>query len=686
MKIRTLGLIYLLLATGVFNCIFAEETNLKFGKINKENLEVTSCPIDENAHAYFIFDDGQSSFVYANTTIDSRSAGRNKGFQLHFNRHFRIKIIDNQGYGWANIEIPLYHNDNSKEEITKLKAYTYNLEKGKIIKTKLDRGDIRLEESGENWDTQKFAMPNITDGTIIEVEYTVVSDFFFNLQEWFFQRSIPTMQSHYRVEIPEYFNYNMSEGGYFPIHKTEDRRRRELKLTFLQADRIGSVDVNKYEQTIDYNEEIHEFLGENIPAFPNEQFVKTKKNFLSRVEFELNYTNFENQSIHYYTTSWNEIDENLNKGYDFGRELSRTNHLKDDVENLKSLNLDQPSLINAAFALIKQKVNWNGIRSKYVTSSLGRAYKDGSGNCADVNLNLVVLLRELGFDSDPVILSTREHGIISLTHPSVSSFNYVIAMVNYENAAYLLDATDPFSEINLLPIRCLNDKGRIIGNAPEKWINLMDYKSYFTSSTYNLSFDDDFAMHGKIVTKFKDYGAYQTRIDIKGTNDLEEYTQKLEKQSGDGKIENLTVNGMDSLTENLYLSYDIIRDHFGDVNSNMVYFSPVFDPFFKENPFKLEKREFPVEFNYPYQIQQVYNISIPDEYQIEEIPKTIIVRLPDNSGKFYFQVTQMNKLLHVSTLLSLSKSMFLPKEYGQLKQFFQMIIDKQNELVVLKSI
>ncbi|HKJ42765.1 MAG TPA: DUF3857 domain-containing protein [Sunxiuqinia sp.] len=686
MNVRILAIIGLFVILGNAGNAFAD-TNLKFGKIDKKNLEKTVCPIDSNAHAYFIFDDGKSTFEYANTTIDTRTSNGNKGFQLHFNRHFRIKILDNQGYDFANIEIPVYHNNNSTEQITKLKAVSYNLVDGKIEKTKIDRGDIRMEKSSQYWDTEKFALPNIKDGTIIEVEYTVVSDFFFNLQPWYFQRSIPTMESYYRVEIPEYFNYNISELGYFHIKKQEEIRRRELKLTIVeQADRLVGSGSQKYTHTVDFMDNIYAFSGEKIPAFPKEKFLKTERNYLTRIEFELRYTNFEGQSIHYYTTSWDEIDDDLNNSYNFGRELSHTNHLKDGVASLRSMHLEHLNLINTAFEEFKKHMKWNGVNSKYVTSSLSHAFKSGSGNCADINLNLVGLMRDLGFKSYPVILSTRKHGIIYPTHPSISSFNYVVAMVQDSDAVYLLDATDPYSEPNLLPVRCLNDRGRIIGDVPQKWINLMDYKNYLMSGTYQISFDDQMNIHSATNMRFKDYAAYQNRREIKETNDLNKFKEKLEKQAGNSDIENLKVAGLDSVEENLYLQYDLNKENSTEEGSGMVYFSPVIDPFFGDNPFKLEKREFPVEFNYPYQIQQVYTITIPENYQVEEVPKPLIVRLNGNSGKFMYQAQQLGNKLNVTVLMNLSKSMFLPAEYENLKKFFQMVIDKQHEYVVLKSI
>lgn len=160
------GILMAILFCSLTVAVSAQKPPEKFGKITSYELENNSCPIDSSAHAYFIFDFGNSYFEYAATKISSNDAeGNRKGFQLYFIRHFRLKIVDNKGFSWADIEIPLYH-DNEEEEVTTLKAYTYNLVDGKIEKTKLDKKDVYTEETGKYWKSEKFAMPNVKDGSV----------------------------------------------------------------------------------------------------------------------------------------------------------------------------------------------------------------------------------------------------------------------------------------------------------------------------------------------------------------------------------------------------------------------------------------------------------------------------------------------------------------------------------------
>lgn len=386
----------------------------------------------------------------------------------------------------------------------------------------------------------------------------------------------------------------------------------------------------------------------------------------------------------YYTTSWEKINDNLLGNISFGKELNNASHLKNDVETLKQLDQTDFLLLNSALNLIKDKMAWNGYKNKYATSSLSRAYKEGTGNCADINLNLTVLLRELGFDTYPVILSTQENGIIHPAHPSISRFNYVISMVKLGNDTLLMDATDPYSEINLLPIRCLNDKGRIVNNTGGSWINLMDYKPYSIIESFKSDVNKDFSINGIDEMALKGYAAYLKKKTIKKYNSIPEYQSSIEKGSNDYKINELEVVGLDSMQEDLKLSLKFVQNNSIEKSNDIAFFKPVYQSFISKNPFKLEKRDYPIEFDYPYNVRQIYTISLPENFTITEMPKPLSICTPDGKMKYIYNITQLGNRISLYIMFSQSKSLFLPDEYQGLKNFYQMIVDKQNELILFK--
>ena len=70
------------------------------------------------------------------------------------------------------------------------------------------------------------------EGAVVEYAYTVTSDFFFNLQDWTFQREIPVRWSEFRASIPEYFDYKMLMQGYYaPALQTKEESATQFTQT-----------------------------------------------------------------------------------------------------------------------------------------------------------------------------------------------------------------------------------------------------------------------------------------------------------------------------------------------------------------------------------------------------------------------------------------------------------------------
>jgi hypothetical protein len=661
---------------------FSQKPPEKFGNVSADLFSSNVCPIDSNAHAWFLFDYGNSWFQYADTDIRSNDATNRKGFQLYFTRHFRIKIAGNEGFSWADITVPLYR-DTDKEQITTIKAQTYNFENGKVNVTKLDRKDIFQEETSQNWITTKFAMPDIREGSVIEVEYTIKSDFFFNLRPWYFQKSIPVLKSEYHVAIPEYYNFNQTHKGFIPFQRNSEIKPRELKLNYHERSEGLVTRKETYTNSFRYNENVHHYNAINVPAFPDEEYLRTADNYLTKIDFELQSTKFPNTAPVMYTTDWGTINKNLLNSSSFGKELGKTGHLKDDVALLKQMYSDEKTLLTGAFDLVKSKMTWSGSRNKYVSSSLSKAWKDGSGNCADINLNLVNMLGELGFKTWPVILSTQDNGIIHPANPSVSSFNYVIAMAVYGGDTILMDATDRHSEINLLPVRCLNDKGRIVNETSGRWIYLMDYKPWIINENYFVTLNENLNVSGKYQSLLRDYAKYHFKNDFSKNNGQDGYRQDLETKT-QCSIMNMHVDGLDTLKEAVKVTFDLTKEDLVERANDLVFFKPAFRPYISRNPFKLEERYFPVEYNYPCDVKQIYTFILPEKCTILELPKPLNVRTPDGAMKYLYNVSQMGNTVHVSVAFSLSRTLFLPEEYEILKNIYQMIVDKQNETIVMK--
>ena len=200
---------YLLIVT-IFSLYFGHVSfaqDFKFGKISKEELTQKLYSQDSTADAVVLYRKVYISYDYVS----------NQGFQVNAKVHERIKIYSKEGFKYGTISESLYQNGSSKENMSGVKAFTYNLVDGKMEKSKLKGADVFSEETSKYWSKKKFTMPNLKKGCVIEYTYTISSPFTYSLDEIDLQYDIPIVTQEIKVSTPEYFVFKTRLKGYLLV-------------------------------------------------------------------------------------------------------------------------------------------------------------------------------------------------------------------------------------------------------------------------------------------------------------------------------------------------------------------------------------------------------------------------------------------------------------------------------------
>jgi hypothetical protein len=657
---KTLHCISLIVTVFLFiQSSFGKEINQKFGKVSIDELNMSTCPIDSNAHAFYLFDKGYTQYVYYSD-----------GFKINYNRQFRIKILDQTGFDQADFAISYNDYGTNKDYIGAIKAVSYNLVNGKIEETKIDKDNIFRERINKYRSSVKFALPNVKEGTVIEVSYDITSDRIGAIPPWKFQYDIPVLQSNYEISVPEYFHFNQFIRGYIKI----DTKQSSASGTFNSAS----------QQT--YRVDQYAYKATNVPAFPVGEQLTTPDNYISWVEYELD--RYEVPGVVYksFSTTWEAVDETLIEDEDFGLKLNNTGFLKDDAEKIALANSDAFAKMNAAFELVKQKTKWDGSCNCWSSSPLRKVYDNGTGNSADINLTLVALLKKLDLDAVPVVLSTRSNGIIHPTHPSINQLDYVVAACRINGETYLLDATEKYSEIDVLPTRCLNGEGRIIDQAHSGWISLLKNKSAKSSTYYLLKLNDEGTISGTITCNEYEFQSTNKRNAIHNYESTDKYIEKLEENNPKITIDSFKFVNLDTINVPLKYTYYATFNKYAESAGDLMFFTPMMMDGYEKNPFSLEKREYPVEYPYPSSEKVFITIQIPDGYVLESLPKPLALTALDKGFKFSFVTAADQNKINISSTLDINQTIIASTSYDKLRGFFQMVVEKHLEKVVLKKI
>ena len=658
---------------------FSNAQDYRFGKVSKQELQQTADPDFPEADAAILYRNQSIKFNYI----------QGKGFIQENEIYERIKIYNKEGFDYATKIISLYTNSdgsNANDQSLKgLKAVTYNLDGDKIVEDKLKKEGIFEENSNKYWKTTKFTMPNIKEGCIIEFEYTIQAQRV-GIDDVDFQQLIPIKKLDFKLKTPEYFKYKQllnPKAAYMPII-TNSKERGQISL-MSKSRSEGRVATTTFEtDKIDYTIDIIIGNLNNIPPLKDESFVDNLSNYQAKLIMELDKVEFPGEIPQYLSTTWDKVTKTIYDSSDFGDQLNKKGYYNDDLDMILKDVTDTQQKVFVIFNFVKSKVKWND----YIgyTSDLGvaKAYKDGVGNVADINLMLTSMLRYAGLNANPVLVSTKSNGIPLI--PTRSGFNYVVTAIEVDNSVVLLDASQKNTDIHILPTNTLNWLGRIIRkDGSSDWINLIPAFLSKETVSFNAKLNTDLTATGKVRSQMTNYQAMGIRNRFENYS-TEQIVKTIEKDKGEIVVSNYIIEDKDKTFQPVTQSYDFLLNNAIEEIGGKLYFTPLMFLATDENPFKENERNYPIDYVYPIADKYMVNIMLPEGYEVESIPQSTKFEFNGTLASFSYIGKQNGSMLQFVITFDINKTLILPNDYEQFKKFYQLLIEKQNEKVVLKKV
>lgn len=634
-----------------------QEKGFEFGKITHQELQMTRYDRDSSAVAVVLNE-------FGNASIETTE------YQLIFEHHIKIKILKKDGLDQANFTIPLYKSDGSRlEKLVSVQASTFNYDNGRIKETKFEERNILTEKINDNWSEKKIILPDVRVGSVIEILYTIQSPFIYNFKKWEYQSEIPKVKSEYWAKIPGNYVYNIALRGFFKLSLNENTIIKECI-------KVGSGYAGGYSaDCIQYK-----FGMKDIPAFVEEEYVTSKANFLSAINFELSEVRYFDGRVDKITKEWKDADTEIRTDDRLGAQLKKGKDIYQAIA---------PQLIDISDPVVKAKKIYQFLNTWYVWNEYNRVYsQDGIkkafdrkiGSSADINISLIAALRYADFDVETVLLSTRANGVVTELHPVLSEFNYVIAKLNIGDTYYLLDATDPHLPFGILAEKCLNGKGRVFPEKkPSYWIDLKATEKYKLVTILNLTMQPSGIFTGTFERTYYGYRAIQKRKNILAFSSTDDYVTDLEKELKNTNILSSSFKGTDVLEGNVIEKFEIEMEVFDGLDHTNLLLNPFgFAGKMNKNPFRSSERLYPVDFGMTQEHTVLLTINYPETFELISKPERNALGLPGNGGKFLFDVADTGTKVTMNYTVALTKPIYTSEEYSYLKEFYSRIISVQN--------
>jgi hypothetical protein len=614
-----------------------------WGKVTNEERTMKECSFDTEADAVVLLDEAETIHTDEHQFITWR--------------HIRIKILKDKGIDEANISIPYYAKDEY-ETIDDIEGMTFNTDaSGNIVTADLERKSIFTEKSNERWHRKKFTFPGVKAGSIIEYKYRSTQKNYYSLDDWEFQKELPVVLSKYRLSIPPNceFAYMVHKSDQLPIDIKPDSRNGQIYF-----------EMNK------------------VPALRDEPYMDARRDYIQRVTFQLSAYNNSGFGRQKYMTSWDEVTRELMTRPSFGGQIGKgLNGTEGFVNEMKALSSPMEKM-KRVYNYTRNYMGWNGAYAITSPDGVKTAWNKKTGNIADVNIVLLNLLQEAGLECYPMLVSERQHGKVSTQYPFVDQFNAVYTVVTIGDKKYYLDATDQFTQPEMVPLTVLNTTGFIVNRKKGGIVNITDETLQYKETVVNsLQIGADNTIKG-VSFMTSQYYARLERIRSYKRNG-QKYMERLSKSGPSLVIDSFSVKNLDndSLPFQEYIGYKGRATVTGDY-----IFVPVnLFSGFETNPFIAAKRFSDINFGYRQDVSFSTYIDVPEGYVPDVLPKSVQLVNADKTVIFVREVfydAAANKVL-ARVRVELKKSLYGAEEYDDLKEFYKKMFDLLNEQIVFKK-
>jgi hypothetical protein len=631
----------------------SQEPSREFGKISQEELSMTSFARDPQAEAVVLFDIGESKFV-----------DTDYGYDIQFSRTKRIKVISRAGIKYSEVAIPLYTGPDGRTEVLKtLVAISYNLENGQIKRTDLSPAAVFEERINNRWKQKKFVFPEVKPGTVMEYMYIMTTPYHFNLPDWEFQERIPVVYSRYTVRMIPFYEYAFIVQGTtkFDVQtSTVDKATRSFGA-------VGEVYGQQVGTGVKFQDMVHVYGMNNVPAFRDESYITSYGDYIIKMDFQLaKFLNPYGPSQEVIST-WPKLIEDLIRADEFGKyaKVSEKNGEK-MLAGIKFTGEGQRAKARDIINFVKSSFKWDGFSSKYASRSPKEFAAQKTGNST------------AEIDAVPVLTSTRENGKISTKYPFLHYFNYVLVKVNTPEGSFFCDGTDIYTRYDRIPSRCINDKGLIVKNDGENWVALNS--GVISVDSKNLIYEPDpQSLKAKVTLNLQasEFDAVYYK------KNFEDDTLKLKKHlnelgfSAISKINTFNIRE----SEKPYIITCYGETDIEQIDGKLI-ISPFMNFYQSENRLTQQNRTYPIDFTYANTESIKCKIKIPAGYKVLTLPEAF--SLDTELVGIFTSYKVEGDVIDMDCSYGFKKAIYPPSDYRNIKMYFDIIVKKFHEQIVLE--
>lgn len=517
----------------------------------------------------------------------------------------------------------------------------------------------------------KFTFPGVEPGAILEYSYIVKnSGSFFGGNIWKIQSTVPKLYSGYSIEVPvemlkAKFNWN-----YIPTNIDLGAPQKQKGFMQERSGRDKSI--------------IYSWNIKDISPIIIEPQMPPYYDIAQYMRITWQYKSWEKLTKAY----WNIIKDRFNPK---------------DQDQIKQLALDIIDNAPDEQTKIERIFNYTQKNYRYVAMSIKQSgyiphypediIKKKYGDCKDMSVLNIVLLKSLGIDAYPALVNTKNAGekktdIISL------DFNHMITYVkDKNNNEYWLDATGsscPLGEV----YPAIEGVAALVfspdGKAEFKTIPLSESYQNRLIRHLILNIKDNGIIEGYATLKFSGNENISFRSSFKDANpkDIKKVIESyVNSNTANLRIDSLVYDDPSEITKEFSVKFYLCRQDTISKSTNFLIIKPgIFKLDSELDNFLNIERNYPIMYLSPYKITDFVEIQYnPEKYRVESMGNKII-------KKYKFGRLLVNYINSIKGKIKYQREYILedtkiyPINYSSFRDLHKAIVASNDENIIFRKI
>ncbi len=581
-----------------------------------------------------------------------------------------VKVLRPQGRDQALIAV---FSDN-ETRIGSLKAWGINSQGQEFEVKEKDAVETGLSEGVLYADTRKKSLqiPAAEPGAVIGYEYQQKRRPFVLEDSWLLQEDIPVVLSRFSLRLPTGWEFKT----YWSNHDA------------IEPQALGQGQWN--------------WQLQNLPAIEEERLMPPREAVAGWV------------SVHYYPSqngqgtsagSWEDIARwysNVSNG-----RRQPTPEIQQKVAQLTSGLTTQSDKIKALSSFVQRDVRYVEIKigiGGFQPHTAQDVFSNRYGDCKDKVTLLSAMLQVIGVDSYYVLINSTR----GITRPSVPSiaFDHVILAVRLPRDAsdadlyaafedpqlgriLFFDPTDQITPFGALPSSLQANYGLVITEKGGELVQLPllapSLNRFLRSAQLTLSSDG--TLSGTVQEIRQGYPAVLRRAELLRLPESERkrfFENVLASSLGGFTLVDYQIEGLDNSSESLVLRYRFFARNYAKSMGGLLLVRPRVLGQKSDDVMEGKKRQYPVEFGHTSLESDLYDITLPPGYAVDELPS------PANAsfgfGKYKSQLKVQGSVLHYQRDYEIDQVEVPVDHLADLKVFFRCIAEDESNTAVLKKV